>query len=332
MEFGLETIFYYGSLGMNKRQIGDLYGYTEDAVGKRLKRAGRLEEFNEVSRNAAEKQLYQDVLKLKRDGLSNKAISKRLNKNEYRIASVLNQAVLNLDIPLGVCLFCKKEHNYSYSRGRYCSEYCARCSSTEHISPESRQKQINTLRSLHRYSVKENDQKTLKPLKLHKRYRRYYEPNMELKRKRTSLRRSESSRAAAQKRIDNGTHKGWTVRGKHLMSYAEKYWASVLDNHGIEYVSEYTIAKSQLGLPGSAAYFLDFAVVTPNGVMIDLEIDGKQHKYPERAASDKIRDDALKRNNIVVYRIEWINSAHDRPTVEKQVKDLLDFFRSHGVC
>ena len=317
--------------GVNKEQIGRKYGVTGDAIYRRLSRKGSLGEFARRQKDGKERLDTQNIIFLRLDGWSTHEIHESLGIPVERVAKALHEAVVNSKIDTTVCDFCGKGNDYAYSSGRFCQEKCARSESTRDISPESRQKQIDTLRSLHRYSVKENDQKILKPLKLHKRYRRYYEPNMELKRKRTSHRRSQASKAAVQKRIENGTHRGWTKRGKSLASYAEKYWASVLDKNGIEYASEYSIAKSELGLSGPAAYFLDFIILTSNGSVIDLEVDGKQHKYPDRAASDRVRDAALRKKNFIVYRIDWVNPAHDRPTVERQVTDLLDFLQSHGV-
>lgn len=38
--------------------------------------------------------------------------------------------------------------------------------------------------------------------------------------------------------------------------------------------------------------------------MIDLEIDGKQHKYSENIIHDKIRDEYLISLGYIVYRID----------------------------
>jgi len=96
-----------------------------------------------------------------------------------------------------------------------------------------------------------------------------------------------------QKEIQNGTFKGWQTR--NIISYAEKFWIKVLDNNFIKYRKEYYFDNK---------YFLDFYIEI-NNRKIDLEIDGKQHKYSERIEHDKIRDEYIKSKGIEVYRIEW---------------------------
>lgn len=67
-----------------------------------------------------------------------------------------------------------------------------------------------------------------------------------------------------------------------------------------------------------------------NGKFIDLEIDGKQHKYPDRLESDKIRDNFITKNNIIVYRIEWneINSEKGKLLMEEKINKFLDFYKN----
>lgn len=79
--------------------------------------------------------------------------------------------------------------------------------------------------------------------------------------------------AAMQKRIANGTHKGWSSRLKLEPSYPEKYIINLLDELKIaNYTRELKINK----------WFIDFAFNK-----IALEIDGRQHNLPERKISDE---------------------------------------------
>jgi len=103
----------------------------------------------------------------------------------------------------------------------------------------------------------------------------------------------------ARKRVADGTHIGWKVRP--IESYPEKFWKQVLTNNGIEFEFNFYIQKKTLGLSNLAGYFLDFKLQNK----IDLEIDGKQHKYEDRKQSDLVRDKALSSNGWKVYRIEW---------------------------
>lgn len=93
-------------------------------------------------------------------------------------------------------------------------------------------------------------------------------------------------------RIKNGTHNGWASR--KIKSYPEIFWENVLKNNGIPFARE----KPEHG------YFLDFSI-EKDGKIIDLEIDGKQHEYPDRAIHDKKRDRKLRELGYLVYRIRW---------------------------
>jgi len=97
---------------------------------------------------------------------------------------------------------------------------------------------------------------------------------------------------AVQKRIADGTHKGWATRSKLKPSYAEQYTMSMLDSLGIKYERELKVGK----------WFIDFA---DSNKKLALEIDGKQHNLLERQASDKKKDEYLKSNGWKVLRIPW---------------------------
>ena len=96
------------------------------------------------------------------------------------------------------------------------------------------------------------------------------------------------------KLISEGKHKGWM--GRNQISYPEQFWMKILDNN-IEYIHEYDVCQSDLGINSDYKYFLDFYLPEIN---MDLEIDGKQHKY--RQEQDNKRDEYLSKKYIV-YRI-----------------------------
>ena len=75
-------------------------------------------------------------------------------------------------------------------------------------------------------------------------------------------------------------------------------------------------------------YFLDF-FINVDGRLINLEIDGKQHKYPEREASDRVRDEFIKSNNIEVYRIEWnsINTENGKLQMKNKIDKFIEFIK-----
>lgn len=114
--------------------------------------------------------------------------------------------------------------------------------------------------------------------------------------------------------IKRGHFQGWTTR--NIDSYAEKFWMEVLDNNHIIYKREKRIGK----------YFLDF-FIKKDDYLIDLEIDGKQHQYEDRAQSDKLRDEFLKKNNFIVYRVPWneINSEEGKLLMKSKIDNFLEF-------
>lgn len=111
--------------------------------------------------------------------------------------------------------------------------------------------------------------------------------------------------AKAKEKVANGTHKGWQSRNK--LSYPEQFFDAVFKSKGLN--GQYTInhpvnKRSELGLNDDSNYFLDFYFARPK---IDLEVDGKQHMYPDRVLSDNIRDEALTKAGYRIYRIKWRN-------------------------
>lgn len=121
-----------------------------------------------------------------------------------------------------------------------------------------------------------------------------------------------------------GRFKGWQSR--NITSYPERFWKQVLDNNNIPYKFNYHFDK----------YFLDFYIEIDNR-KIDLEIDGKQHKYEERLESDKVRDEFVKSQNIEVYRIDWneINSDKGKILMKTKIDDFIKYIKlisNHNVC
>ena len=120
-----------------------------------------------------------------------------------------------------------------------------------------------------------------------------------------------------QKEIEAGTFQGW--KSRNIISYPEKFWMNVLENNNINYIHNYPIKKSD----NMSNYFLDFYIEIDDR-KIDLEIDGKQHKYKDRQESDKIRDEYLKSLNFEIYRIDW-NQINSEIGKEK-MKEKIDLF------
>lgn len=137
--------------------------------------------------------------------------------------------------------------------------------------------------------------------------------------KKTYDKRSAASVALHQKLKIENRFKGWQTR--NIKSYAEIFWESVLQNNQIDYIKEYVVKKRSLGLEDVSNYFLDFLI---DGY-IDLEIDGKQHRYKDRKENDKIRDELLSENGFVIYRIPWINPKN-KEAVKQQIDEFLQWY------
>jgi very-short-patch-repair endonuclease len=137
----------------------------------------------------------------------------------------------------------------------------------------------------------------------------------------TYVKKVKAGKESQQKLIDAGEHQGWRSRNK--VSYAEQYWTKVLDNCAISYEREFPIWH------GSANYFLDFKLER-NGKLVDLEIDGKQHNYEDRAALDIKRDAFMESAGYFVYRIPWngVNSPEGRQLMQEKIHNFLDFYNS----
>ena len=119
-------------------------------------------------------------------------------------------------------------------------------------------------------------------------------------------------RDAQLKLVKEGRHKGW--KSRNIKSYPEIFCENVLTNNGIKFEREVPTMR----------YFLDF-VIKKDDVVIDLEIDGKQHKYHDRLQHDKLRDKKLRENGYLVYRIDWneINSKRGSLKMKYKINQFL---------
>lgn len=125
-------------------------------------------------------------------------------------------------------------------------------------------------------------------------------------------------REKVKERIDNGTFSGWKER--NISSYPEIFWERVLTENGIPYIREDFSTKK---------YFLDF-LIEKNNKKIDLEIDGKQHKYEDRHSHDIERDLFLKERGYDIYRVPWneINSEDGKFKMKEKINKFLEYYRN----
>lgn len=135
--------------------------------------------------------------------------------------------------------------------------------------------------------------------------------------------RSSNSKKAQKVLILKGKHKGWNRR--NTISYPEKFFMRVLKNNNINYEHNYPVKQKELGLNSNYNYFLDFYMEEKK---IDLEIDGKQHKY--RKEHDDERDKNLIENGFIVYRIKWknINTDNGKKYIKNEIDKFLEFYNN----
>ena len=124
------------------------------------------------------------------------------------------------------------------------------------------------------------------------------------------------------KEIKEGTFIGW--KSRNITSYPEKFFIDVLNNNNIKYEINKPLKREH-----TQSYFLDF-YIEKNNIKIDLEIDGKQHKYENRIQSDIERDIYVESKNIKVYRIDWneINSDNGKRIMKEKIDKFLEFYNN----
>ena len=215
-----------------------------------------------------------------------------------------------------LCEKCGKIITEKFGSGRFCSRACA--NSRQH-SAETKQKIYTTLNKTLDNTIRS---KTLckicgKELKSYNRtgFCSYCLSNTEAGRQA----RKEAGRKGYETMLANGTHKGWQSR--NITSYAENFWINVLDSNKIPYEREFSVSCKL------THYFLDFKLER-NGKLVDLEIDGKQHTYEERAEADLVRDQNLQKLGYIIYRIPWneINSEKGKQEMQQKIENFLNFY------
>ena len=219
-----------------------------------------------------------------------------------------------------VCECCGEEHNGSYGSGRFCCKKCARSFATKNKRKEINEKVKETLRN--RFNT--NDKYcTICNKKLRRNNITGYCLNCIRTSDELKEYRSEKSKKGG---LKNKNYKGWMSR--NITSYPEKFWIKVLDNNDIKYEHNKPIKRND-----GHCYFLDFCIII-NNTFIDLEIDGKQHKYEDRTIHDNERNKYLESIGFLVYRIEWneINSDKGKLLMKEKIDKFLEFYRKLNLC
>ena len=123
----------------------------------------------------------------------------------------------------------------------------------------------------------------------------------------------------AKKMHEEGRNKGWIKR--NIISFPESFWIKVLDTNSISYKKQFKVVWPEK----TKYYFLDFLI----NDKIDLEIDGAQHLTEEHKIKDEERDNYVKSQGYIVYRIPW-KGLKEKDIINSQIKDLLDFIKQNN--
>lgn len=113
-------------------------------------------------------------------------------------------------------------------------------------------------------------------------------------------------------RVASGQHKGWSSRLKISPSFPEKITLEILLELNLSLEREFKVDK----------YFIDFADKTRK---IALEIDGKQHEFPERKVKDLIKDQYLISQGWIIFRIKW--KKFSKEFREELKNKIIDIFK-----
>lgn len=103
----------------------------------------------------------------------------------------------------------------------------------------------------------------------------------------------ESSRSVVERRMSEGTWRGWSGKSLSDRSGPEQFVENLLLDRGLSWF------KFQARV---ARYSIDFAF---EDQMLALEVDGRQHGYPKSIAHDTERDAFLNSRGWTVFRLKW---------------------------
>lgn len=227
------------------------------------------------------------------------------------------------------CENCSSLHNGQYGSGRFCSSKCARGFSTKNKRSEINEQVSKKLSGrgicvIHKQCEYCNKMFSI-TYRFAKRNQKYCSSACNAKALGQDIEYCKKLSAIANERVRLGLHKGW--QNRKIRSYPELFFENVLIENNIKFESEFKIKKSKLGLKCAMNYFLDFYLPEYN---IDLEIDGKQHEIKERKIKDKIRDDALVKFGIYVYRIKWKNPINEvnNQYIKNEINQLILFLKN----
>jgi len=106
---------------------------------------------------------------------------------------------------------------------------------------------------------------------------------------------------------------------------SEAYWMDMLSNYSIPFEHDYRCLHNPTDICSGHWFLLDFLVYKGN-IQIDLELDGKQHKYEDRKLFDVERNRILEELGYLVYRIDISKTTQD--DWENQFNEFLVWYNN----
>lgn len=239
-------------------------------------------------------------------------------RRKEKLASKREEALQEWKNVPHFCEKCGKVMTEKYGSGRFCSKACAK----SHIISSQTKKKISegvhrTLKALGK-SRKDRHCKYCGNLIPLNRLGRYCSEECFKLGRHKSLSESISMAHSEGKGI-------WLPRT--VWTFAETIWKDILDYNNFSYLHNYKMNRKASNLNKSTCSFADFYLEIGDK-RIDLEIDGKQHRYEDRFLKDLDRDALLAAEGIYVYRVPFVNPSKEPDKFNQQVGDFLSFIHN----
>lgn len=223
------------------------------------------------------------------------------------------------------CEKCNKPVEKKFGSGRFCSRSCA-CSRTFSEETNKKRSISNSVANIKRY-----DRVGRKPKYFCKSCSKQI-PNTKNGMCRSCLKSSglmkeiwsRNGKATQARLLAEGRYKGW--KSRNISSFPETFWSNILNSNNISYEREFVV---NWGEPQKGEhYFLDFLLKCGDR-LIDLEIDGGQHKLAENKKHDKVRDAKLAGLGYIVYRVDWneVKTEEGKLQMKEKVESFLSWLQ-----
>ena len=216
------------------------------------------------------------------------------------------------------CEKCGENHDGTFGSGRFCSSVCARSFATFGKRKEIKQKISETWGKKKIYTTEKTCPECKNSFTSLIRFKQIYcsshcANKAQVKKIKSQEFRDHMRKIQIQK-VENNTHSGWQSRLGKPPSYPEIFFMRVFKNNSILYTRELHVGK----------YFIDFALEDKK---IAIEIDGKQHNYPDRKIKDAEKDLFLTTSGWKVYRIKWkaINTDDGKQYIKTEIDKMMGF-------